>query len=64
MPMWMIWFFGMLVVAIYCICQAVRDFRRGERAMGLVGVVCAAFILLMPVQNQPVSITLPIANSR
>ena len=62
--MWVTWFLGMLAVAIYCICQAVRDFRRGERAMGLLGVVCAGFILLMPAPNHAVSITLPIAEKR
>jgi hypothetical protein len=59
--MWAIWSFAMLGVAVYCICQAVRDFRRGERAMGLLGAVCAGFILFMPFQTHAVMVTLPIA---
>ncbi|WEJ98413.1 MAG: hypothetical protein P0Y59_15855 [Candidatus Sphingomonas phytovorans] len=56
-----IWFLAMLVIAVYCICQAVRDFRRGERAMGLFGAVCAGFILFMPIKTHAVKIDLPIA---
>ncbi len=59
--MWAIWSLAMLAVAVYCICQAVRDFRRGERAMGLFGAVCAGFILFMPVQTHAARIDLPIA---
>jgi hypothetical protein len=54
----------MLVVVVYCLSQAVRDFRRGERAMGLLGAVCAGFILFMPIQTHAVKVTLPIADSR
>lgn len=57
--MWF-WFLGLPVVAVYCICQAVRDFRRGERAMGLLGAVCAGLILLMPIKTHAVKVTLPI----
>ena len=60
--MWVIWSFAMLGVAIYCICQAVRDFRRGERGMGLLGAVCAGVILFFaPIQTHAVMIDLPIA---
>ncbi len=64
--MWLIWTVAMLVVVVYCVSQAVRDFRRGERAMGLLGAVCAGLILLMPLpfQTHAVKIDLPIADNR
>ena len=40
-----------LAVTIYCVWQAVRDFRRGDRALAAVGAafaICAALLMLMP----------------
>jgi len=53
-----IWAFALLLVAVYCIWQSVRDFRRGERAMGLLGAVCAGLILLMPIKTHAVKVDL------
>jgi hypothetical protein len=56
------WTFALTAVIIYCIWQAVRDFRRGERAMGLFGAVCAGVLMMLPIQSQAIKIDLPIAD--
>jgi heme/copper-type cytochrome/quinol oxidase subunit 3 len=43
-----VWLAIVLVVSIYCIAQAVRDFRRGNRLMAVLGLACAVALWLVP----------------
>ena len=60
--MWLIslWGVGLLAVAIYCIWQAIRDYRRGDYAMAAAGAAGAALIVLMPVQQHAVKVEMPV----
>ena len=55
------WLFPLLfVIQVYCVVQAVRDFRRGDRLMALLGAACAVALLLAPMpRTYPVLIDLP-----
>ena len=53
------WEIVFLAVSIYCIVQAVRDFRRRDYALALAGAVCAALLLLLPIKTQAVKLDLP-----
>jgi len=50
---------ALLAIAIYCIWQAIRDYRRGNYAMAVAGAICAALSLLVPIQTHAVKIDLP-----
>ena len=60
--MWLVslWSLGLLAVAIYCISQAIRDYRRGNYAMAVAGAAGAALVLLMPIQTHAVKVDLPV----
>jgi len=53
---------GLLLVAIYCVVQAVRDFRRGAYVMAAAGAACALLLLLLPIESRAVKIDLPHAS--
>jgi hypothetical protein len=50
---------GLLLVAIYCVVQAVRDYRRGAYVMAAAGAACALLLLLLPIKSHAVKIDLP-----
>lgn len=58
-PSWF-WMAALGAVAIYCVVQAVRDFRAKRFAWAAAAAVSAALLLMMPVQTHAVKIELPI----
>ena len=53
------WAGALLLVAIYCLVQAIRDIRGKYYTMAGLGLVCAALLLLMPIRSQAVKLDLP-----
>ena len=53
------WAVALLLVAVYCLVQAVRDVRGRHYAMAAFGFLCAALLLLMPIRSQVVKLDLP-----
>ena len=53
------WGGALLLVAVYCLVQAVRDVRAKHYAMAALGFLCAALLLLMPIRSQVVKLDLP-----
>jgi hypothetical protein len=45
---------GLLLVAIYCLAQAVRDYRRGAYIMAALGLACAVLLCLIPIETRAV----------
>ncbi|MGZ8285018.1 MAG: hypothetical protein ACXW27_15320 [Allosphingosinicella sp.] len=45
---------GLLLVSIYCLVQAVRDYRRGAYLMAALGVACAVLLWLIPIETRAV----------
>ena len=52
-------FYALWAVAIYCLAQAYRDFRRKDYGWGIIGVAAAVVILLLPISSHAVRIDLP-----
>jgi len=48
--MTMLWSVILLVVAVYCLVQIVRDFRARNYPMAVFGCICLGLLLLMPIQ--------------
>lgn len=57
--MTMFWMLAMGVVGIFCIAQAVRDFRAGNRLWAAAALICAALVLLTPIRANLVSADVP-----
>jgi hypothetical protein len=47
------------LVSIYCIVQALRDYRRGAYFMAVAGAACAILLLLIPIQGHAIKVDLP-----
>ena len=58
----MTWAWALLLVAIYCGVQAVRDFRRGSYAMAVAGAACALLLLLIPIQSHAIKLDIPFSS--
>lgn len=48
-----------VLIAIYCAVQAVREYRRGAYLMAAAGAACALLLLLLPIQSHAVKVDLP-----
>lgn len=57
-----LWMVALSAVTIYCIVQAVRDFRAKRYAWAAVAAICAVLLLTMPIQSHAVKIDLPASN--
>lgn len=55
----MLWPWALLLVAGYCIVQMMRDCRRGYYLMAIVGAICLAVILFVPIQPHAVKLDVP-----
>ena len=53
------WAGALLLVAVYCLVQAIRDIRSKHYAMAALGFLCAALLLLMPIRSEAVKLDLP-----
>jgi hypothetical protein len=53
------WTAALLLIAVYCLVQAIRDIRGKHYAMAALGFLCAALLLLMPIRSQVVKLDLP-----
>lgn len=53
------WMVALAAVTIYCIVQAVRDFRERRYAWAAAAAASALLLLTMPVQTHAVKIDLP-----
>lgn len=51
-----IWPWIELLVGLYCLAQAVRDFRRHAYAWAVLGLLCAAALPLTPIQTHAVKL--------
>lgn len=49
----------LLLVAVYCGVQTIRDFRARNYLMAALGCLCVAAILFMPMQSRAVKFDLP-----
>ena len=56
------WMVVLLLVSIYCVAQAVRDYRRGAYVMAAAGAACALALLLLPIESRAVKLDLPRAS--
>lgn len=54
------WAGALLLVAVYCFVQAVRDLRGKHFAMAAFGFLCAALLLLVPIGSHAVKLDLPV----
>jgi hypothetical protein len=53
-----------LLVGLYCLIQAVRDFRRRNYVLAAVGAACLILLWTMPIQTRAVKYDLGIAQPR
>ena len=56
------WLVALLTVTIFCIVQAIRDFRAKNYAWAAAAAISAALLLSMPIQTHAVKIDLPAEN--
>ena len=57
MDWWWIWVLPL--VAVYCLVQAVRDFRRKQYVATAIGAALAVAIMFVPIQTHAVTVDLP-----
>jgi hypothetical protein len=50
------------LLVMYCVVQAVRDYRRGAYLMAAAGVACALLLLLIPIESQVIKVDIPRAS--
>jgi hypothetical protein len=53
------WGAAILLVAIYCAVQAVRDYRRGNHLLAAAGAACAIALLFVPIQGNAIKVDIP-----
>lgn len=58
------WPWLMLLVAIYCLAQSIRDFRRRSYAMAVAGLTLAGLLLLVPIETQAIKFDLIAPSTR
>ena len=56
----MIWTLVLLLVGIYCIVQAVRDFRRRNYLLAAIGAACVVALWTLPNKNAVIKVDLPV----
>ena len=54
-----LWIAIVALVSIYCVAQAIRDFRRGDRLMAVIGLFCVLALCLTPIQTDAFKLDLP-----
>jgi len=60
-PSWF-WMGALSAVTVYCVAQAVRDFRAKRYLWAAAAALSAGVLLTMPVATHAVKVDLPIAN--
>ena len=60
----MTWMLLMILVAVYCVVQIVRDYRRRDYVMAVAGLACVLLLLLTPIHTHAVKLDLPISEQR
>ena len=50
------WMAAVLLIAIYCAVQAVRDYRRGAYLLAAAGAACAILLLLVPIEGNAIKV--------
>lgn len=58
----MLWPWLLLLVAVYCVVQIVRDYRAKNYTMAIVGIFCLILLLFTPLQSHAVKLDIPIAS--
>jgi hypothetical protein len=58
-PSWF-WIAALTAVTIYCIVQAVRDFRAKRYAWAAAAAISAALLTTMPIKSHAVKVGLPV----
>ncbi len=56
------WMAASTAVLVYCVAQAIRDFRAKHYAWAAAAAAAAALLLTMPVQTHAVKIDLPMSD--
>ena len=59
-----IWMLVPLLVGLYCLVQAVRDFRRRNYVLTAIGAACVILLWTMPIQTHAVKYDLGFAQPR
>lgn len=55
----MVWPAILLLVAVYCLVQIVRDVRARNYSMAAAGGICLALLVLVPIQSSAVKLDVP-----
>jgi hypothetical protein len=58
------WIIAALAAGIYCVVRAILDLRQRRYAWSAVGFLCAAGLLLTPIQTHAVKYDVPFPSSR
>jgi len=58
------WPWLMLLVALYCLAQAIRDFRRRSYAMAVAGLALGTLLLSIPIGTQAIKFDLIAPSTR
>lgn len=57
-PSWF-WMAALAAVMLYCVVQAIRDFRAKQYVWAVVAAISAAVLASMPIKSQAVKFDLP-----
>jgi len=60
-PGWF-WISALTAVIIYCVVQAVRDFRAKRYAWALAAMLSAVILMAMPMKSHAIKIDLPVSH--
>jgi hypothetical protein len=52
----MLWPWMLLLVAVYCLVQVVRDYRAGNYIMAVAGAICFALLAFVPIQSNVIKV--------
>ncbi len=59
-----IWLLTPVLVGIYCVIQAVRDYRRGNHVLAAIGAACVVLLLTLPIESNVIKLDLPAPEAR
>jgi hypothetical protein len=54
------WVLIPLFVGVYCLIQAVHDFRRRNYFLAMLGGVCVVLLWLVPIESNVIKLDLPV----
>jgi hypothetical protein len=60
----LLWMLAAFAAIFYCVVRAIVDFRQRKYTWAVLGLGCAAVLLLAPIQTHAVKVDLPVPVSR